>query len=70
MIRLDMSEYAEKHQAERMIGAPPGYVGYEDGGQLTEYVRRHPYSVVLLDEIEKHIKMCSIFFFKFLMTAV
>ena len=53
MIRLDMSEYAEKHQAERMIGAPPGYVGYEDGGQLTEYVRRHPYSVVLLDEIEK-----------------
>ncbi len=53
MIRLDMSEYAEKHQAERMIGAPPGYIGYEDGGQLTEYVRRHPYSVVLLDEIEK-----------------
>jgi len=53
MIRLDMSEYAEKHQAERMIGAPPGYVGYEDGGQLTEYVRRHPYSVVLFDEIEK-----------------
>ena len=53
MIRLDMSEYSEKHQAERMIGAPPGYVGYEDGGQLTEYVRRHPYSVVLFDEIEK-----------------
>ena len=53
MIRLDMSEYSEKHQAERMIGAPPGYVGYEEGGQLTEYVRRHPYSVILLDEIEK-----------------
>ncbi len=61
MIRLDMSEYAEKHQAERMIGAPPGYVGYEDGGQLTEYVRRHPYSVVLLDEIEKaHIDVFNI----------
>ena len=53
MIRLDMSEYTEKHQADRMIGAPPGYVGYEEGGQLTEYVRRHPYSVILFDEIEK-----------------
>ncbi|HXA57179.1 MAG TPA: ATP-dependent chaperone ClpB [Candidatus Acidoferrum sp.] len=53
MIRLDMSEYMEKHSVARMIGAPPGYVGYEEGGQLTEQVRRKPYSVVLLDEIEK-----------------
>jgi len=53
LIRLDMSEYMEKHSVARMIGAPPGYVGYEEGGQLTEQVRRHPYSVVLLDEIEK-----------------
>lgn len=53
MIRLDMSEYMEKHTTSRLIGAPPGYVGYEEGGQLTEAVRRKPYSVVLLDEIEK-----------------
>jgi ATP-dependent Clp protease ATP-binding subunit ClpB len=53
IIRLDMSEYMEKHSVARMIGAPPGYVGYEEGGQLTEKVRRRPYSVVLLDEIEK-----------------
>jgi ATP-dependent Clp protease ATP-binding subunit ClpB len=53
MIRLDMSEYMEKHTVARLIGAPPGYVGYEEGGQLTEAVRRKPYSVVLLDEIEK-----------------
>ena len=53
MIRLDMSEYMEKHNASRLVGAPPGYVGYEEGGQLTEAVRRRPYSVVLLDEIEK-----------------
>src|SRR2546429_164216 len=53
MVRLDMSEYMEKHAVARMIGAPPGYVGYEEGGQLTEAVRRRPYSVVLLDEIEK-----------------
>jgi len=53
MIRLDMSEYMEKHSVARMIGAPPGYVGYEEGGQLTELVRRRPYSVVLFDEIEK-----------------
>ena len=53
MIRLDMSEYMEKHSVARLIGAPPGYVGYDEGGQLTEAVRRHPYSVVLLDEIEK-----------------
>jgi ATP-dependent Clp protease ATP-binding subunit ClpB len=53
MIRLDMSEYMEKHTVARLIGAPPGYIGYEEGGQLTEAVRRKPYSVVLLDEIEK-----------------
>jgi len=53
MIRIDMSEYQERHSVSRLIGAPPGYVGYEEGGQLTEAVRRHPYSVVLLDEIEK-----------------
>jgi ATP-dependent Clp protease ATP-binding subunit ClpB len=53
MIRIDMSEYMEKHSVSRLIGAPPGYVGYEEGGQLTEAVRRKPYSVILLDEIEK-----------------
>jgi ATP-dependent Clp protease ATP-binding subunit ClpB len=53
MIRIDMSEYTEKHSVSRLVGAPPGYVGYEEGGQLTEAVRRRPYSVVLLDEIEK-----------------
>jgi ATP-dependent Clp protease ATP-binding subunit ClpC len=53
LIRIDMSEYMEKFAVSRLVGAPPGYVGYEEGGQLTEKVRRHPYSVVLLDEIEK-----------------
>ena len=53
MVRLDMSEYQEKHTVSRLVGAPPGYVGYEEGGQLTEAVRRRPYSVILLDEIEK-----------------
>jgi ATP-dependent Clp protease ATP-binding subunit ClpB len=53
IVRLDMSEYMEKHTVSRLIGAPPGYVGYDEGGQLTEAVRRHPYAVVLLDEIEK-----------------
>ena len=53
MIRIDMSEYMEKHAVARLIGAPPGYVGYDEGGQLTEYVRRKPYSVILFDEIEK-----------------
>src|SRR5436189_2153953 len=51
MIRLDMSEYMEKHTVARLVGAPPGYVGYEEGGQLTEAVRRRPYAVVLLDEL-------------------
>jgi ATP-dependent Clp protease ATP-binding subunit ClpB len=53
MIRIDMSEYGEKHSVARLVGAPPGYVGYEEGGQLTEAVRRRPYSVILLDEVEK-----------------
>ncbi len=53
MVRIDMSEYAEKHSVSRLVGAPPGYIGYEEGGQLTEAIRRRPYSVVLLDEVEK-----------------
>ena len=53
MVRLDMSEYQERHTVSRLVGAPPGYIGYEEGGQLTEAVRRRPYSVVLLDEIER-----------------
>ena len=53
MIRIDMSEYMERHTVSRLVGAPPGYVGYEEGGQLTERVRRRPYSVILLDEVEK-----------------
>jgi len=53
MVRLDMSEYQERHTVARLLGAPPGYVGYEEGGQLTEAVRRRPYAVILLDEIEK-----------------
>jgi ATP-dependent Clp protease ATP-binding subunit ClpB len=62
MIRIDMSEYMEKHAVSRLIGAPPGYVGYEEGGQLTEAVRRRPYSVVLFDEIEKaHPDVFNIF---------
>ena len=58
MIRIDMSEYQEKHTVSRLVGAPPGYVGYDEGGQLTEAVRRRPYSVVLLDEIEKAHQRC------------
>ncbi len=62
MIRIDMSEYMEKHAVAKLIGAPPGYVGYEEGGHLTEQVRRHPYSVVLFDEIEKaHPDVANIF---------
>jgi len=53
MIRLDMSEYMEKHTVSRLLGAPPGYVGYDEGGQLTDAVRRRPYSVLLFDEMEK-----------------
>lgn len=62
MLRIDMSEYSEQHSVARLIGAPPGYVGYEEGGQLTEAVRRRPYSVVLLDEIEKaHPQLFNVF---------
>ena len=53
LVHIDMSEYMEKHNVSRLVGAPPGYVGYEEGGQLTEKIRRRPYAVVLLDEIEK-----------------
>ncbi len=53
MVRLDMSEFMEQHNVARLVGAPPGYIGYEEGGQLTEAVRRNPYTVILLDEIEK-----------------
>ena len=53
MIRFDMSEYMEKHTVSRMLGAPPGYIGYDEGGLLTDAVRRKPYAVILLDEIEK-----------------
>ncbi len=61
MVRIDMSEYAEKHSVARLLGAPPGYVGYEEGGQLTEAVRRRPYSVILLDEVEKaHLEVFDI----------
>jgi len=70
LIRIDMSEYMEKHSVSKLIGSPPGYVGYDDAGQLTEKVRRKPYSVILLDEIEKahpEVFNCSC---KFLMTDV
>ncbi|MCK5147418.1 ATP-dependent chaperone ClpB [bacterium] len=61
MVRIDMSEYMERHSVSRLIGAPPGYVGYDEGGQLTEVVRRRPYAVVLLDEIEKaHPEVCNV----------
>lgn len=61
MIRVDMSEFMEKHSTSRLIGAPPGYVGYDEGGQLTERVRNKPYSVVLLDEVEKaHLDVFNI----------
>lgn len=62
LVRIDMSEYMEKHAVSRLIGAPPGYVGYEEGGQLTEIVRRRPYSVILFDEIEKaHSDVFNVF---------
>jgi ATP-dependent Clp protease ATP-binding subunit ClpB len=61
MVRIDMSEYMEKHAVSRLVGAPPGYVGYDEGGQLTEAVRRRPYAVILLDEIEKaHVDVFNI----------
>ena len=69
LIRIDMSEYMEKFAISRLIGAPPGYVGYEEGGQLSEKVRRKPYSVILLDEVEKAHQMYSICYFKCSMMA-
>jgi ATP-dependent Clp protease ATP-binding subunit ClpB len=61
MVRIDMGEYQERHTVSRLVGAPPGYVGYEEGGQLTEAVRRRPYSIVLLDEIEKaHVEVSNV----------
>jgi ATP-dependent Clp protease ATP-binding subunit ClpB len=61
MVRIDMSEYSEKHSVARLVGAPPGYIGYEEGGQLTEAVRRRPYAVLLLDEVEKaHVEVFDI----------
>lgn len=69
MIRIDMSEYMEKHTVSKMIGSPPGYVGYEEGGQLTEKIRRKPYSVVLFDEIEKASPDVFNIMLRFLMTA-
>ena len=70
MIRVDMSEYMEKHSVSKMIGSPPGYVGHDDGGQLSEKVRRNPYSVVLFDEIEKHIRMYLTFYCRCWMTGI
>jgi ATP-dependent Clp protease ATP-binding subunit ClpB len=62
MVRIDMSEYQERHTVARLVGAPPGYVGYDEGGQLTEAVRRRPYSVVLFDEVEKaHPEVFNLF---------
>ena len=68
LIRFDMSEYMEKHSVSKFIGSPPGYVGYEEGGQLTERVKRAPYSIILLDEIEKSIRICSTFCSRYLRT--
>lgn len=70
MIRVDMSEYMEKHSVSKLIGSPPGYVGYEEGGQLSEKIRRNPYSVILFDEIEKHIRMYLIFYYRCWMTVI
>lgn len=68
--RIDMSEYQERHTVSRLVGAPPGYVGYDEGGQLTEAVRRKPYSVILWMRSRKPIRMCSTCFCRCLMTVV
>lgn len=70
MIRVDMSEYMEKHSVSKMIGSPPGYVGYDEGGQLSEKVRRNPYSVILFDEIEKAHRMSLIFYCRYWMMDI
>lgn len=67
IIRVDMSEYMEKHSVSKLIGSPPGYVGYEEGGQLSERIRRNPYSVLLLMRLKKHIQMYLTFCFRCLM---
>ena len=67
IVRIDMSEYMEKHSVSRLIGAPPGYVGYDEGGQLSEAVRRNPYSIILFDEVERHIRMYLMFFCRYWM---
>ena len=66
IVRIDMSEYMEKYSVSRLIGAPPGYVGYDEGGQLTEAVRRKPYSVVLFDEVEKAHPDDLTYFYRYL----
>lgn len=68
MIRLDMSEYMEKHTVSKLIGSPPGYVGFDDGGQLTEKVRRKPYCVLLSTKSKRHIPMCLTSFCRYWMT--
>lgn len=70
LISFDMSEYMEKHSVSRLVGSPPGYVGYDEGGQLTKAVRQRPYSVVLLTRSKRHILMCSISCFRFLKKVV
>lgn len=67
MLRFDMSEYMEKHEVSRLVGAPPGYVGYEEGGQLTDAVRRNPYSVILLMKWKKHMQTSLISYYRYLM---
>lgn len=67
MIRVDMSEYMEKHSVSKMIGSPPGYVGYEEGGQLSEKVRRKPYSVILLMKLKRHTRMYLMYCFRYWM---
>ena len=70
MIRVDMSEYMEKHSVSKMIGSPPGYVGHEEGGQLSDQVRTHPYSVLLLMKLKRHIRMYSMFCCRFWMMDI
>lgn len=70
LIRVDMSEYMEGHSVSKMIGSPPGYVGFEEGGQLSEKIRKNPYSVVLLMKLKRHTRMCSMSCSRFWMTGI
>ncbi len=70
MVRIDMSEFMEKHSVSRLVGAPPGYVGYEEGGYLTEAVRRRPYSVICWMKLKKHIQMFSTYCYRYWMMVV